>query len=312
MEITNLKEKRIVVTSGRKYIDIDAYAACVAYAKLLNKKGINAITISTAELNESIPESIFGKINLLEGTTYKVEKNDKFIILDVSNKEFFDTFVKIDDIVEIIDHHPGFEEFWRDRLQEHSIIEEVGAVATVIVEKYEEEDLLKEIDKNDAYLLMAAILDNTLNFKAKITTQRDINAYKRLLSIVDNDLEFAQRYFFECDKKIKEDLKSTTISATKIEKVSDNLPTNFSQLVVWEKEWLINRKEEIYDALDNLDEDWILNIICLKDGKSYIMSKNNSAKNKVEKLFNIQFDNNIAELDGVWLRKEIMKKAIKM
>lgn len=28
----------VVVTSGKKYIDIDAYAGCIAYAKLLNLK----------------------------------------------------------------------------------------------------------------------------------------------------------------------------------------------------------------------------------------------------------------------------------
>ena len=44
----------IVVTSGSKYLDIDAYAGCIAYAKLLNLKGIKAKAISSAKQNGSI------------------------------------------------------------------------------------------------------------------------------------------------------------------------------------------------------------------------------------------------------------------
>ena len=48
----------IVVTSGNKYIDIDAYASCIAYANLLNLKGQKAKAVSSAKPNESIPSSL--------------------------------------------------------------------------------------------------------------------------------------------------------------------------------------------------------------------------------------------------------------
>ncbi len=87
----------IVVTSGKKYIDIDAYAGCIAYAKLLNLKGINAKAISTAKLNESITPSLLDlNIKLDE---YKPSENDEYIIIDVSNKDYFDTFVKEEKLI---------------------------------------------------------------------------------------------------------------------------------------------------------------------------------------------------------------------
>ena len=43
-------EEKIIVTSGNRYIDIDAYASCIAYANLLRLKGKNAIAVSTANL----------------------------------------------------------------------------------------------------------------------------------------------------------------------------------------------------------------------------------------------------------------------
>ena len=160
----------IVVTSGKKYIDIDAYASCIAYAKLLNLKGIKAKAISTAKLNESITPSLLDLSNKLD--EYKLSEDDEYIIIDVSNKDFFDTFVKEEKIIEIIDHHLGYEEYWKNKLKEKAQIEFIGAVATIIVELYEKENLLDKISKDLATLLKAAILDNTLNLKAKITTRK--------------------------------------------------------------------------------------------------------------------------------------------
>lgn len=47
-----------VVTSGSAYLDIDAYACCIAYAELLNRQGIEARAVSSAPLNFSICKSV--------------------------------------------------------------------------------------------------------------------------------------------------------------------------------------------------------------------------------------------------------------
>ncbi len=160
----------IVVTSGSKYLDIDAYAGCIAYAKLLNLKGIKAKAISSAKQNGSITPYLLDLNVRLD--KYKPVENDKYIIIDVSNKEYFDMFVKENNIIEIIDHHVGYETYWKSKLGEKSKIEFVGSVATMIVELYEKENLIHEISEELATLLISAILDNTLNLKAKITTRK--------------------------------------------------------------------------------------------------------------------------------------------
>ncbi len=43
----------IVITSGKKYLDIDSYATCIAYRELLSLLGIDAKFISNAILNYS-------------------------------------------------------------------------------------------------------------------------------------------------------------------------------------------------------------------------------------------------------------------
>ena len=296
-----------IVTSGSNYIDIDAYAGIIAYANLLNLKGIPSKAVSTAKLNESITPSLLNLNTVLD----EYEKSDSynFIILDVSNKDYFDNIVNESKIVEIIDHHTGFEEYWKNILKEKSRIEFIGAVATIIVEDYEKEHLLGNMSEDIALLLMSAILDNTLNFKAKVTDQRDINAYKKLSRIVRNIDNFEEKYFLECQKSIEANLEKSIENDTKNEKTCDILPDTFSQLTLWNKDFILNNKENVYKILDKMSPEWMLNVISLEEGKSYIIANNELVKRNIEKLFEKAFKTDIMELDSVWLRKEIIKKA---
>ena len=167
----------------------------------------------------------------------------------------------------------------------------------------------KRMSKDIALLLMSAILDNTLNFKAKVTDQRDINAYKKLSKIVGNIDNFEEKYFLECQKSIEVNLEKSIENDTKNEKICDILPDTFSQLTLWNKDFILNNKENVYKILDKMSPEWMLNVISLEEGKSYIIANNELVKRNIEKLFEKAFKTDIMELDSVWLRKEIIKKA---
>lgn len=81
-----------IITSGSKYIDIDAYASCIAYRELFKLKGIEAISVSTSKLNESITKQILEFKQSLD--SYQESEEQEFIILDVSEEIYFDTIVK--------------------------------------------------------------------------------------------------------------------------------------------------------------------------------------------------------------------------
>lgn len=299
-----------IVTSGNRYIDIDAYAGCIAYANLLKLKGIEAKAVSTAKLNESITDNLLQLNTKLD--EYDKDSDDEFIIIDVSNKEYFDNIVNDNKIVEVIDHHIGYEDYWKKILGERANIEFIGAVATLIVELYEKEKLIEKMPKDIAYLLMSAILDNTLNFKAKVTTDRDKLAYKKLETIVDSKENYAEKYFLECQLNIKKDLKTAIENDTKIEKIDSLLPPVFGQLTVWNKEDILENKKIIHDTLDSIGNTWMMNLISLNEGKSYIIASDFEVQKKLEKLLNGKFQNDIMKLDDVWLRKEIIKKTMKI
>ena len=294
----------IVITVGKSYIDIDGYASSIAYRELLKIKGIESKFVSDAILNYSITDSL--KNIPYTTDNYDVVSDDKFIILDLSDKSYFPSFVNEDNIIEIIDHHPGYEDYWNNILGNKAIIKPIGSVATIIVEKYEQEGLLDKMNKDVAKLLMAAILDNTLNFTANITTPRDKEAYKKLEELT-HEYNYSSIYFSECQKYIEDNLKESINNDIKIQEVNKNLPKVFGQLTIWDVEKLLQKKDLINQIMNNYSNEWMLNIISLRDNSSYIMYSNNEIKNKLEQLLSCYDKDGVLIKTPAMLRKEIMK-----
>lgn len=296
-----------IITSGSRYIDIDAYASCIAYRHLLALKGINSKAVSTAKLNESVTQNLLDLDVKLD--KYEPKEDDEFIVIDVSDKNFFDNIVKQNKITEIIDHHTGFESYWNEKLGENSKIEFIGAAVTIIFELYEKENLQDKIPKNIAYLMMSGILDNTLNLKAKITNNRDIIAYKKLEKISGELGDYASKYFMDCEQLIEKDLKTALENDTKIGVISKRLPSVISQLTIWNKHNFLKNKDLIFNTLNKFGNEWILNLICLKEGKSYIVASNNILLQEVKDILKGDIVEYYLECKEAWLRKEIIKVA---
>ena len=296
----------IVITVGKSYIDIDGYASSIAYRELLRLKGIESKFVSNAVLNYSITDSLKNNYTV---DNYAVNSNDKYIILDLSDKSFFPEFVDENNIIEIIDHHPGYEDYWNSKLGSNSIIEPIGSVATIIVEKYEKDNLLDKMDKDVAMLLMASILDNTLNFTASITNERDKEAYKKLEALT-NEYNYASKYFSECQKYIEDNLKESIDNDIKIQKVSEYFPDVFGQLTIWDANELLQKRDLIHQIMNNYNNEWMLNIISLNNNSSYIMYSNEEIKNKLEQLLDCYEKNGVLIKTPAILRKEIIKKAL--
>lgn len=156
-------------------------------------------------------------------------------------------------------------------------------------------------------LLIAGILDNTLNLQASITTKRDIDAYNNLKEIGNIPDSWAKKYFAACDAEKARDYKKAILGDLKIEKTSPNFPEAIGQLIL-ESPTKISY-EIISNALLDYDK-WIVNIISLSDGKSYLYFNDIKDKNYIEKLFGTPSRNDhLIILDNFLLRKQIIKIA---
>jgi len=298
-----------IITSGLSYLDIDGYAACIAYAELLNMQGIPAVAASTSIINNSVTDTI-RSWDVDFTSDYDKNENDTFIVLDVSDPNNFERIVILDKIEEVIDHHIGYEKYWKDKLGDKSEIIFIGSVCTIIYERWLDSGLMDKISSTSARLLVSGILDNTLNLKASITTDRDKNAYNELMKIADLPDDWALQYFRECQSSIFKDIVG---SINKDIKIIDfkNLDLNnveVGQIVVWDGKKVLNEYLRIIqEAMNNGSAEWLVNVVSLDSGTSYFISDNEKIQDWVTKLFEIKFDSSVANADRLWLRKEIIR-----
>lgn len=293
-----------IVTSGKKFLDIDAFAGCIAYAELLNASGKDARAVSTATINESVTQTA-RDLGVDLSSEYMPDDNDRFVIIDVSEPDFLDGIVSLDRVAEIIDHHLGFEDYWKQNGVDIDI-ELIGAACTQVYERWVRSGLVSKISTQSAKLLSLGILDNTLNFSAGVTTQRDIDAYKHLASIANTPNNWAALYFKECEQAIVNNVVGSLKNDTK----EMNLPgyentIQFGQLVVWGGDAILAEVKAHLETGAHL-----INLVSISEGKSYILSSDSNIQAFIGRLLGVSFENSIAIADRLWLRKEFMKIAL--
>lgn len=297
-------DTNLIITSGCKYIDIDAYASAIAYRELLKKQGTAATASTLATPNRSIPPLILNlKYHLDPAET---PDNAKYIVLDTSNPEFFDKRVTAENLVEIIDHHTGFEGYWQSQKEVKIEIEFIGSVCTIIFERIIASNHVDVLDTDLCKLLIAGILDNTLNLKSSITTDRDRAAYEKLIEIGKISPDWGAEYFAACEAEILKDLETAIKDDIKIEKVGV-LPEVIGQIIVQDvNNFAVDEMKTVFKEYP----EWLMNVISLKDGKSYLYFSGEGVQNRLEELFSQQCKvDGLLVLDHFLLRKQIMKLA---
>jgi inorganic pyrophosphatase/exopolyphosphatase len=302
---------RLVVTSGSRYLDIDAYAGVVGYAELLRQIGHPSVAVSTSELNYSITPSL----RELDGhfvTDYSPEPDDGFVLIDVSDPTAFDAVVDKGRVQEVIDHHPGFEEYWRERIGGKADIEFIGAACTQVYERWVKEGVFEHMSEASAQLLAAGILDNTLNFQAEVSTPRDETAYAALGEKARLSADWPMSYFTDCQAAVTEDVTTSILNDSKILKFktfADRI--SVGQLVVWDaSEVLAKHTAAMEEVLAGIREHWFMNLVSIGGGQSYFVTNHPEVQEWLMHLLGARFHGDVAETGRLWLRKEILKADI--
>jgi len=298
-----------IITGGKTYSDIDTYAGVIAYAELLNLQHIPAKAISTAEPNSSVNPIVRSWGSTIE-TSYTPALHDQFTLIDVSEPEFFDTIVKHSQIKEIIDHHMDFKVMWEAKLGDKAQIEFVGAACTLVYERWAQAGLVANMQPTTAGLLMCGILDNTLNFGAVITTDRDHKAYKALAAIAGLPDDWPAQYFTDCQQAVMQDIPMAIKDDRKtVRYPGQSDPAYVGQVALWDAADLLTKLDDVRQGFAGLNP-WYMNIISLKDGKSYLYCEDHQTQLWLEATLSVSFTDTIATANRMWLRKEIMKQAM--
>ena len=296
----------IIVTSGSEYLDIDAYGGCLAYAELLRLQGLPARAVSNAPLNGSIPPSVLAWGGGFDA--HAPAPDDSFVLVDVSDLGHLDVCVKLDAVAEVIDHHPGFEDYWRMRLGDAACIERVGAACTQVFERWSAASAVDRMTVRSARLLLTAILDNTLNFLSKTTTARDIAAYEALCDIAGLPDDWAGRYFAECQEGMENDLSVALRRDTKLFPPAGALPSFMGQLTTWDGRRIVrDQRQPVAEAMRLFGEDWAVNVLSICDERSYLVAESPASQEKMSTLLDVEFTNGVAVCEELILRKEMLR-----
>lgn len=301
--------QNLVVTSGETFVDIDAVACAIAYAELLQLENKKVETVFPGTLNASITPSL---VSLgLPYLTRPSQSQSKYIVVDVSEPEFFAHFVTLDNVVEVYDHHPGFESYWVEKIGKNSHIESVGACATLIWEEFKKRGEDTNISAKSIQLLLAAIISNTLNFGAVITHERDHKAFEELSKKITLPENWIREYFLEQEQVIIANPIEAIVSDTKVIAFPQiDLPVVIGQLELWDgANFLRNYEDQVQLALGKYSQPQsIINILCLSDRKSRFYTQNQTLKEVFTRVLGIKFEGDFGIADRLWLRKEMLKK----
>jgi inorganic pyrophosphatase/exopolyphosphatase len=303
-----LDSTRIIVTAGSAYTDIDALACGVAYAELLRLLGKHAIAVFEAPLNSTISDSMRSWALTFE-TKYEAITKDQFVLVDVSDPEYFERFVDRNGVIQVFDHHHGYEVFWQNKLNHNAIIEEVGSCATLIWEQFRKFGKCSQISTLSANLLYCSIVSNTLNFKASITNKRDITAIQELQTYIELPSNWIDIYYSEVEKNILADPINAIKVDTKRLLIQDTEFT-IAQLELWNAGKLIQHKNFINSLLNHFESEsnyWFLTIANIKDGFNYIVSSSLQMQRIIARATGAEFQKSVGVTDKLFLRKELIK-----
>lgn len=299
--------EHLIITAGATYLDIDAYACMVAMAELLQLQGKKAIAYSTASHNYSVCPSLVEDGQILRELPQEWEENGRYIIVDVSDPEYLKKSVPLDNVVGVYDHHIGFESYWEDHIGENAKIEFIGAAATLIYREWKKAGLQDRMSRRTARLLIAAILDNTLNLTSANTTYEDLEVFQTLCKYADVGKDWFASYFAEVQAGVEADLRNALLGDTKTVRDNPVLPPKVAQICVWSSDSILQRISEIRGWFDGV---WMLNIIDIRHNCSWFVCDDPGHQEKIGRCFGVSFEDGVAKTSVSYLRKEIIRTTL--
>ena len=301
---------KVVVSYGEP--DMDGVACMYAYSEFLNRNDDQAgyFILHEPKQEVKIVCDIFG-IELHSLKEDEISENDKFVAVDLNGKDQMDDMIKIDNIVEIIDHHgisrwvPYYTSL--QRLQ----IDRVGAAATIIAERYKLAGMIPS--RESAILLYYGIISNSINLKASITNYRDIEICKWLKSVCDSISEEKIQEIFIRKSKI-EDQNLRLEMECEIPLVLPKFRVIVAQLEVANLEtFLKDKKTKMISIMQEVKKekeiDYIFcNCVDILNGYINVIAPDENSKEFFETTFGYQFDNlDTLRIDKIIQRKEMTR-----
>ncbi len=299
--------KREILVTAYSNPDLDGIACAIAYAEFLRESQNKDATAALFGIPHREAKFVFKtfKIHPPEDAEEILAKDPDIILVDASDLRGISNKINPSRVIELIDHRKvnQADGFPNAKIQ----IELVGSAATLIAEKFFINK--KKISSISAALLYSAIISNTVNFQANVTTNRDKTMAKWLLTqfsippaYIHNMFAYKSQFTEPLIDVIDHDFATFEFS---------NIKIGIGQLeIVNVDQFIVQELQNIRSVLKKIKEDKKLDIIFLsaidlEKAENTFVTIDNQSQELLHKTLNLQFKNDIARKKGIMMRKTI-------
>lgn len=293
-----------VLVFGHKNPDTDTITAALAYAALKKELGVDAEAVRLGEVNGETQYALdYFKVEaprLVE----KVAAEAKEVIL-VDHNERQQSADDIDEVtvIEVIDHHriANFETsgplYYR--------AEPVGCTATILNKLYKEHGV--SISKQNAGLMLSAIISDSLLFKSPTCTPQDVEAANELARIAEVDIAKYGLDMLKAGADLSDKTVEQLITLDAKEFQMGDAKVEIAQVNAVDVNDVLSQQVAIEAALTAVIEKkgldlflFVVTDILNNDSVGLALGKRTDV---VEEAYNVKLENNQAMLKGVVSRK---------
>jgi len=301
-----------VIVKGNSYVDIDMAAGVQALYEILTLQAKEVYVHGSDVYAKSVTSAV--KKYIVPIPEKAIDNGDEIYLVDVSSVEYLENNCgyPLDQVVEIFDHHFESEKYWREKLGSAARIEHVGAAATLVAEYAKEKEVWSLITDDTKVLLAAAIISNSQNFKVSMTTDRDKVIYREISQELNFAEKWPEEYLLSVQEEIGQDVSGALKSDTKTKVPFGDKTFGIAQLEMWDTEkFLQTHQKEVLDFLDNDSSDisFFMSASISQD-KTYLLANDSASEQFLSELLDTNFDNQVAILDRIFIRKEMVKKIL--
>lgn len=302
-----MNDKMKLLVTPYKNPDLDGTACAFGYAEFLRKNGKNVVAAIFGKPHREA-QFVLDKFNIpsLENAEKVVNNVDGIIIVDASDLRGLSDKIQPDKVVEIIDHRKIHEAHKFPNAEAQ--IELVGSAATLIAEKFYNKKIT--ISPESSALLFSAIISNTINFQAKVTTERDHKMADWLKTKFSLPDDYVHEMFSD-KSQFKKSLKETIIDDFATFNFNNN-NLGIAQLeIINVNEFIRENLVEISIILEELKKEKSLDLIfltCIDLEKAFneIVVIDEDTQKFVEQALGVNFKDGVTKRDGILMRKEIV------
>ena len=298
---------RILVTPC-KDPDLDGTACAYAYAEFLRKTSMDEVIGAISGSIHREAQFVFKTFNIspMDDAEKEIKNCNKIIIVDASDLRSLSDKIDPKKVMRVIDHRIVNDShlFPNAKLQ----IEPVGSAATLIAEKFFNAQI--QISRESAALLFSAIISNTINFQARVTTSRDRKMASWLKSKSILPADYIHNMFTSksniggsLEEVFYSDFATFSFNKTKL---------GIAQLEIIRVDSFVDKNlEQIIETLEKIKKEKGLNLILLsaidleKGFNKFVAIDKETEKVLLSSVHKTKFIRGIAKRDGIIMRKEL-------